>query len=199
MREARLSVSEFERCFEEWVVEEYHQRRHSEVGGSPIERWEQGGFVPWLPPQRGQLDLLLFTVPRERKVRPEGIAFEGNWYRHATLTAYVGKQVVIRYEPADMAEICVYFERRFLCRAICEELGGAHISLHELEQARKELRSRERGQVRERKGVVKRMGRTMAKSMETHEQESRTSQSGPSDQSAREILKRYEHDEQGRK
>jgi putative transposase len=194
-REARLSVREFARCFEEWVVQEYHQRRQRDLGGSPIERWEQGGFVPWLPEPREQLDLLLLTVPRERKVRPEGIAFEGYWYRHTTLTAYVGEQVVIRYEPADMAEIRVYFERRFLCRAICEELGGEHISLHDLEQARKELRSRERGQVRERKKVVKRMGRPMEMERRAQEEERRTSQCEPSDQVAREILKRYEHDE----
>ena len=55
-REAEVSVAEFDRSFETWVVEHYHQRCQSELGCSPTQRWEEGGFVPYLPEQVEQLD-----------------------------------------------------------------------------------------------------------------------------------------------
>jgi hypothetical protein len=44
--------------------------------------------------------------------------------------------VVIRYDPADLAEIRVFYHDRFLCRAICQELAGQTVSLKEIEKAR---------------------------------------------------------------
>ena len=61
-------------------------------------------------------------------------------------------------KPADMAEIRVYFQRRFLCRAICPELSEAVVSRAEIVAARRERRMQERGQLRERKAIVKRFG-----------------------------------------
>lgn len=63
---------------------------------------------------------------------------------------------MIRYDPVDMAEIRVYFQRRFLCRAICPELSEVVVSRAEIIAARRERRVRERGQVRERRAVVRR-------------------------------------------
>ncbi len=52
---------------------------------------------------------------------------------------------MIRYDPADMAEIRVFHPDRFVCRAICQELAGSTVSLKEIEKAR----SLRRKQVRE--------------------------------------------------
>ena len=48
----------------------------------------------------------------------------------------MGEQVIIRYDPRDMAEIRVFHNHRFLCRAICAELAGETIALREIIQAR---------------------------------------------------------------
>lgn len=152
---ARLSLAAFEDRFRTWLLEQYHQRVHSEVQQSPQARWEGGNFVPTMPNALSQLDLLLLTVSKERRVQQDGIAFEGHRYVHPTLAAYVGEAVVIRYDPADMAEIRVYFQRRFLCRAICTELSEMVVSRAEIVAARRSRRARERGQVRERKAVVR--------------------------------------------
>ncbi|HYY31779.1 MAG TPA: hypothetical protein VE860_27790 [Chthoniobacterales bacterium] len=37
-----------------------------ETGVAPVQRWEQGGFLPRMPEALEQLDLLLLTVPTER-------------------------------------------------------------------------------------------------------------------------------------
>lgn len=155
-RLARLSLSAFEDRFRTWLLEQYHQRVHRETHETPQARWEEGNFVPRMPESLAQLDLLLLTVSKERRVQQDGISFEGHRYVHTTLAAYVGESVRIRYDPADMAEIRVYFQRRFLCRAMCPELCETVISRAEIVAARRQRRARERGEVRERKAVVRR-------------------------------------------
>lgn len=86
-------------------------------------RWVAGGFLPQLPESLEQLDLLLLTVPRTRRVQQDGIHLHGLRYLDAVLAAYVREEVVIRYDPADLAEIRVFHQGRFLCRAICAELA----------------------------------------------------------------------------
>jgi putative transposase len=83
---------------------------------------------------------LLLTVAKSRKVRPDGIHFQGLRYLDLTLAAYVGESVIIRYDPRDMAEIRVFHHNRFLCRAICAELAGETIALREIIQARNRRR-----------------------------------------------------------
>jgi putative transposase len=65
----------------------------------PQERWEEEGFLPRMPESLEQLDLLLVQVARKRRVQQSGIAFEGYAYLDPTLSAYVGEEVMIRYDP----------------------------------------------------------------------------------------------------
>ena len=65
---------------QQFILDEYHQRPHGEIGVSPQTRWAAGGFLPRLPESLEQLDLLLLTVPKSRKVRQDGIHFQGLCY-----------------------------------------------------------------------------------------------------------------------
>jgi putative transposase len=114
-----LSAAAFEAELERFILEQYHQTPHSETGEPPQARWEGGGFLPRLPESLEHLDLLLLTVAKSRKVHPDGIHFQSLRYLDLILAAYVGESVIIRYDPRDMAEIRVFHEHRFLCRAIC--------------------------------------------------------------------------------
>lgn len=49
---------------------------------------------------------------------------------------YVGEPVTIRYDPRDVAEIRVFHDDRFLCRAICPELAAQSIGIKETSAAR---------------------------------------------------------------
>lgn len=138
----------------QFILEEYHQRPHSETGVAPQARWAAGGFLPRSAESLEQLDLLLLTVPRSRKVRQDGIHFQGLRYLDTTLAAYVGEQVIIRYDPRDLAELRVFYEGRFLCRAICQELAGETIALREIIQARNHHRRTLRQTLAERARVV---------------------------------------------
>jgi putative transposase len=137
---AVLTVSAFESELQKFILDQYHQCPHSETGEPPQARWESGGFLPRLPESLEQLDLLLLTVAKSRKVRPDGIHFQGLRYLDLTLAAYVGESVIIRYDPRDMAEIRIFHHNRFLCRAICAALAGETIALREIIRARNRRR-----------------------------------------------------------
>jgi putative transposase len=149
-----LSVAAFEAELERFILDQYLQTPHSETGEPPQARWEAGGFLPRLPESLEQLDLLLLTVAKRHKVRPDGIHFQGMRYLDLTLAAYVGESVIIRYDPRDMAEIRVFHEHHFLCRAICAELAGETISLRDIIRARNRRRRDLRQTLQERSRMV---------------------------------------------
>src|SRR6266571_4141868 len=138
--EATLTLAAFEQKFRTWLLSDYHQRRHSETKCPPAERWERGGFVPRMPDSLERLDLLLLTVAKTRRVQQDGIRFQGQRYIDVNLAAYVKEEVLIRFDPVDMAVIHVFYQDRFVCRAISPELSGQTVSLKEIEKARSERR-----------------------------------------------------------
>ena len=115
------------------------------------------GSCPACPSPLEQLDLLLLTVAKPRKVHPDGIHFQGLRYLDPVLAAYVGEPVTIRYDPRDLAEIRVFHRDRFLTRAICPDLAAATVSLKEITAARSARRRELRRQIGERASVVDRL------------------------------------------
>src|SRR6266700_3799518 len=67
---------------------------------------------------------------------------------------YKKEEVLIRYDPVDLAEIHVFYQDRFLCRAICQELSGQTVSLKEIEKARSARRKQVRVGLSTREAVV---------------------------------------------
>jgi putative transposase len=149
-----LTLPELDRRMREFIVEAYHQRAHSETGVAPQQRWEADGFLPRLPESLEQLDLLLLTVAKPRRVHPDGIHFQGFRYLDTSLAAYVGEDVIIRYDPRDMAELRVYFHDEFVCRAINPELAGETIALKDVIRARNHRRRELRATLAERQATV---------------------------------------------
>jgi putative transposase len=152
--EATLTLPDFEQRFRKWLLQDYHHRVHSETECLPKDRWEAGGFVPRMPASLEQLDLLLLTVAKTRRVQQDGIHFQSHRYMDINLAAFVKEDVLIRYDPADMAVIHVFYQDRFLCCAICQELSGQTVSLKEIEKARSERRKQVRAGLSSRATVV---------------------------------------------
>jgi putative transposase len=150
----RLTLDAFEARFRTFLLEQYHQRIHSETAMAPQARWEAAGFLPQLPESLEQLDLLLLTIARTRRVQQDGIRLQGLRYLDLNLAAYVGEDVTIRYDPRDMAEIRVYHGDTFICHAVCQELAGQTISLKEIIVTRNRRRRQLREQLTDRRAVV---------------------------------------------
>lgn len=152
--QAALTLTTFEEKFRTWLLSDYHNRVHSETKCMPAERWQRGGFLPRMPQSLEQLDLLLLTVRKTRRVQQDGIRFEGYRYIDPTLAGFVKEDVMIRYDPADLAEIRVFHQDTFVCRAISPELAGQTVSLKEIEKARSERRKQVRAGLSSRAAVV---------------------------------------------
>ena len=150
-----LSMAEFETNWRTFLLEDYHQRLHSETGQAPQARWEAGGWLPRLAESLEQLDLLLLMVATMRRVHQDGIRFQGLRYLDLTLAGYVGEDVTIRYDPRDMAEIRVYHQEQFVCRAVCQEIAEQTLSLKEIIAARRQRRKELREQLSSREAAVR--------------------------------------------
>jgi putative transposase len=155
--QARLTLAELDTALGAFITGTYNHRVHGETGQPPQARWEAGGFLPRLPESLEELDLLLLTVARPRKIRPDGIRFQGLRYAGPVLAAYVGETVIIRYDPRDLAEIRVFHHGRFLARAICPDLAAVTVSLKDITAARSARRRELRKQIGDRASVVDRL------------------------------------------
>lgn len=149
-----LTLPMLDEQFRAFLLDEYHRRPGPENEACPIERWEAGGFLPRMPESLDQLDLLLIQAVRSRKVRPDGIHFEGLRFLSSTLAAYVGEEVTLRYDPRDMGEIRVFYKDEFLCRAIAADLAGEVVSLKEILRARNHRRKELRTFISDRRQAV---------------------------------------------
>jgi putative transposase len=149
-----LTLAAFEEKFRTWLMIIDQQRVHSETKCMPVERWQSGGFVPRMPISLEQLDLLLLTVRKTRRVQQDGIRFEGYRYMDITLAAYVKEEVVVRYDPADLAQIRIFYQDHFLCDAVSAELSGQTVSLKEIKKARAERRKQVQVELTSRQAVV---------------------------------------------
>jgi putative transposase len=137
---AALTLAELGVAIETYLVHDYHAKPHSATGLAPQVRWDAGGFLPRMPESLHQMDLLLLTVAKLRRVRPDGVHFMGFRYIAPMLAAYIGEDVVLRYDPRDMAELRIFLHDKFLGRAICQELAGETVPLREIVRARKDRR-----------------------------------------------------------
>ena len=149
-----LTLAEFDTRFRAFLLDVYHRRENAETKMLPIERWEANGFLPRMPDSLEQLDLLLIQVAKARQVRADGIHFQSLCYISTTLAAYVGETVTLRFDPRDMAEIRVFHDGKFLCRAVCAELAGETVPLREILRARNRRRRELRGVLRDRQAAV---------------------------------------------
>lgn len=150
----KLKLEELNILLTEFLIGDYNQSIHSEIKMAPQDRWENGGFIPRLPDSLEQLDLLLLTEVKSRKVHPDGIHFHNLKYTNINLAAYVGEDVIIRYDPRDMAEIRVFHKNLFLCTAVSHELSGQTITLKDIMKARNQRRKKLKSEIKSRIDVV---------------------------------------------
>ena len=149
-----LTLAQLDAVMGEFIVADYHQRVHSETGQPPARNWTADGWLPRMPDSLEQLDLLLLTVAKPRKVHRDGVHCHGLRYLDLTLSAYVGESVEIRYDPRDLAEIRVYHRGAFLCRAVAPDLADQTITLKDLQAARTARRRRLRDDLHARRSLA---------------------------------------------
>lgn len=123
--QSALTLKEFERHIVDFIVNVYHQRVHSQLGTSPLKRWEQGvlgdatsagtGVFPApTDPMRIRLDFMPYFT---RSVQQYGIQIDKIFYYDPVLDPYINatdpdnpkakRNFLIRRDPRDISK--VYF------------------------------------------------------------------------------------------
>ncbi|GAA1801082.1 Mu transposase C-terminal domain-containing protein [Nostocoides veronense] len=148
-----LSLADLDGVVGAFVLD-YNDRTHSELGISPRAAWIADGWLPRTPDSLQALDGLLLSVARSRTVRRDGVHFQGLRYVSPTLAGFVGRPVVIRYDPRDITEIRVFDHDQFLCAAVDQDHHGRQISLKEVQAARNARRRALRRGINERIAMV---------------------------------------------
>ena len=159
----QLILADLDALLRKFIIE-YNQSEHSQTGVIPKQRWEQSGFLPNMPEKVEQLDLLLLTMIKPRKIMRDGIHFQGLRYLDPLLADYIGETVIIRYDPADLTAIRVFYKERFLCQPICQELSEQTVGLKEIQAARRTRKQTLRTEINQRLSLVDAILNTKGKS-----------------------------------
>ncbi|NHZ83668.1 DDE-type integrase/transposase/recombinase [Massilia sp. CCM 8695] len=161
--EAALTLSEFEHLVVDFIVNVYHQRKHSELGMPPRRKWELGILgdattpgvgIPPVPenPARLQLDFMPFF---ERSVQQYGIQIDLINYYDKVLNPYINttdpdndkkrRQFLIRRDPRDISKIYFFdpLSNAYVPIAY-RDIGHPAMSAWELKEVQRVLR--EQGQ-----------------------------------------------------
>ncbi len=125
-KESALTLREFEQRLVDFIVNVYHQRRHSELNVPPRRQWEigllgdtfqPGKGIPEIPsdPRRLKLDFLPFV---ERTVQPYGIVIDDIFYYHEVLNPWINardpdrakdkRKFIVRRDPRDISVVYFY-------------------------------------------------------------------------------------------
>jgi putative transposase len=117
-----LTRRQLVREIEKYIVDEYHQRTHSETGRKPAEHWEQSVRLR-MPESVDALNRMLLKFEEMRKVNNVGVSFmykgRGGDYWAPALVELIGRDVQIRFNPEDLQSILLYdnFTKEYICEA----------------------------------------------------------------------------------
>ena len=132
-----LTMEEFKEAWNTWL-EKYHHRTHrglkmaGERWTSPCEVFENAEqYVKAVPP-KSQVTMMMLKIDNVL-VRNIGIVRWGYEYRAQELCNYIGKKVLIKYDPNDVSIIYVFNPKtkERICDAVSQELLSFGHSIHE--------------------------------------------------------------------
>ena len=167
---AAMTLSEFERWLSILIVEVYHQRLHSELDMTPLQKYEEGIFGADERPGRGLPDRLMdesrlrlnFMPYAERTVQPHGIVIDEIQYYDDVLKPWIhsldpsettGKRkrkFIVRRDPRDISRVYFYDpELKQYFEISYRNTAHPPMSIWELREVRRQLKAEGRKSVNE--------------------------------------------------
>lgn len=125
-RTSALTLKEFETHVFDFIVNIYHQRKHSDLQMPPVKKWEQGILgnsmapgtgLPPVPadPQKLKIDFLPFVT---RTVQPYGLLIDDIFYYHEVLNRWINamdpehpnkkRQFIVKRDPRDISQVMFF-------------------------------------------------------------------------------------------
>jgi transposase InsO family protein len=120
-----LSGEEFAAILSAWTEGTYHQRKHGTTKQTPIARAATSLVRPRRAPDEDIVRRSLTDFVGTRTVGKRGIEWKGGRYWHAALNGWMGRDVAVRRDEADLGELLIFDEAgTYLCTAIDHERAG---------------------------------------------------------------------------
>jgi len=152
---ASMTLSDFEKWFATYVTEVYHQKYHSEIHSSPMEKYEKGilgdsGLMTGLPPiimdeRKLQID---FMPSFYRTVQTTGIQLDKIYYYADSIKHWINaesknkkkRKFLLKRDPRDISQIYFYDEdiEQYL-QVPYRDLSAPSMSIWEYREVRKRL------------------------------------------------------------
>lgn len=127
--------------FEEFCYETYNVTKHSSLGCAPDDKFNAGqeamGTKHGNPVENFQLFVLasMLTTPKGKAiVGRQGISVFNFDYWHPKMATHVGRPLLVRYDPCNIARVWVFIDREWVC-AKC----GIHTLIDGMSQKQREL------------------------------------------------------------
>jgi putative transposase len=120
--EALAHVSDLARLnelFAAWVETVYHQRKHSETGQGPLQRFLAPG--PPALPDPARLHEAFLWAEHRTVTKTATVSLHGNLYE--VDAALVGRRVELVFDPFDLTDIAVRFQGRDMGAAVAHRVG----------------------------------------------------------------------------
>lgn len=167
---AALTLSEFERWLSILIVEVYHQRLHSELGATPLHKYEEGICGAHDRPGRGLPDRLLDETRlrldlmpyEERTVQAHGVVIDAIQYYDDVLRPWIhakdpsdttGKRkrkFIVRRDPRNISRVYFYDpELKQYFELPYRNTAHPAMSVWELREVRRQLKAEGRQSVNE--------------------------------------------------
>ncbi|MFV0543022.1 MAG: Mu transposase C-terminal domain-containing protein [Marinicella pacifica] len=169
-KEASLTLGEFEEWLVNYIVNVYHQREHSSLGMSPLQKLAEGihgneqvpgvGTLAKIKSEHEEQFKLDFMPHVERTVQNYGIVWNKIYYYHDVLRPWNNaedekqnkhkKKFIIKYDPRDISSIYFYdpsLNEYFLIPY--RDISKPMMSIWELREVKKHLKDQNHHEIDE--------------------------------------------------
>jgi putative transposase len=140
-----LTFQQLDEEIEGWILNEYHQTKHSETGRKPAELWEETVRLR-MPESEDDLSLFLLKDDKGRTVKNVGILLTYDGRKHVywcpELVFYSKQKVRLAYNPEDMESVLVYCADtgKRLCEAFDMRSENSRYTINDVKAARSQFR-----------------------------------------------------------
>lgn len=107
---AGISSERLQEILDAWVDGEYHQRTHSTLRMSPMERWQRSPQPARAAADEGTLRLALSAYVGSAVVGKKGVRWNSGSYWSHRLVPWVGKRVNVRRDEDDLGALFLFDE-----------------------------------------------------------------------------------------
>ncbi len=139
-----LTLNQLKAEIERWIVEDYHERVHSETQRKPAEFWLETARLRL--PADDDLNLLILKEDKERTVKNTGLIFthkgEKRLYWSPELAFHYGERVKVAYNPEDLESVLLYCAatRKFICEAFDMNAENPRYAISDIRLNRSQFR-----------------------------------------------------------